>query len=506
MRILWIDDEMELLKPFVYSLKKKGYDVETATNGPDGLALARTKDFDLVLLDEWMSGMDGLSVLKGLKEIAPNILVAMVTKSEEEGLMNEAYAKLADDFVIKPLSMPQLLSVFKRLLEKKRIVAGRLAQEYSGSFGFDLPQTWLSWTDYYQKLVRWGLLLTRFSDAGLKEVHEDRFQSANAGFVRYIEEVYPNWMKGRTAPVLSHQVFKEFIQPELGSRPVYFLLFDSMRLDQWFSIVPILQDQFRVDTKYYSSILPTATPYARNAIYAGLLPGEINRQYPQYWVSEPKGQNRYEKELLEAQLGRAGSKAKAIFIKVTRAQELESARELLLKGNADLYVLVINFLDFLIHSIKSVSLLDELVRDESTILGLTRLWFASSQVYDIMKVLANRDCRIVITSDHGFIKVRRPTLVYGGREISANLRYKHGAALRCDPKTAVVLNNPQEYMLPVDNVATRFIIAKEDFYFIYPTKPKEYESTYKHTLQHGGISLEEMILPIGFLRSKTQSP
>ncbi len=502
MRILWIDDEMELLKPFVYSLKKKGYEVETATNGPDGLTLARTKDFDLVLLDEWMSGMDGLAVLKGLKAIDPNILVAMVTKSEEEGLMNEAYAKLVDDFVIKPLSQTQLLSVLKRLLEKKKIVAERLAQEYSQSFGYDLPRTWSEWTTLYQNLVRWSLLLTRFGDEGLKEIHEDRFQSATASFVRFIEEEYPRWMKGRHAPIMSHQFFKEYVQPELGTRPVYFLLFDSMRLDQWFSLMPIIQEQFRVDTKYYCSILPSATPYARNAIYAGLVPSEISRQYPHYWVSEPKGQNRYEKELLEEQLKRAGSRAKSVFIKITRAQELASAQELLLKGNADLYVLVINFLDFLIHSVKSVTLLDELVRDESTIVGLTRLWFSSSLVYELLRILANRNCRIIITSDHGFIRVRRPTLVYGGREISANLRYKHGGALRCDTKTAVVLNNPNEYMLPVENVTTRFIIAKEDFYFIYPTKPKEYEATYKHTFQHGGISLEEMILPVGFLRSR----
>lgn len=502
MRILWIDDEMELLKPFVYSLKKKGYEVETATNGPDGLTLARTKDFDLVLLDEWMSGMDGLSVLKGLKEIDPNILVAMVTKSEEEGLMNDAYAKLVDDFVVKPLSQSQLLSVLKRLLEKKQIVAERLAQEYSQGFGFDEPRTWSEWTGLYQNLVRWSLLLTRFGDEGLKEVHEDRFQSATAGFTRYVEEVYPEWMRGHSAPVLSNQFFKEFVLPELGSRPVYLLLFDSMRLDQWFSILPIIQEQFWVDTKYYCSILPSATPYARNAIYAGLLPAEINQRYPHYWVSEPKGQNRFEKELLEEQLKRSGVRAKTIFVKITRAGELASAREPFLKGSADLYVLVINFLDFLIHSVKSVALLEEMVRDETTILGLTRLWFSSSPVNKLLQSLATRNCRIIITSDHGFIRVRRPTFVYGGREISANLRYKHGGALRCDPKTAVVLNNPKEFMLPVENIATRFIIAKEDFYFIYPTKPKEYEITYKHTFQHGGISLEEMVLPVGFLRSK----
>lgn len=505
-RILWIDDEIEHLKPFVYSLKKNGYEVETATNGPDGLALARAKDFDLVLLDVWMSGMDGLAVLRGLKEFAPNILVAMVTKSEEEGLMNEAYATLVDDFVIKPLGMPQLLSVLKRLLEKKKIVSGRLAEEYSRSFGYEPPGTWNEWTRYYRNLVRWSLLLGKFGDEGLEEVHEDRFQSATAEFARFIEEVYPGWLAGRKAPILSHQFFPEYVKPLLGQRPVYFFLFDSMRLDQWFSLLPIIQEQFRVETKYYSSILPTATPYARNAIYAGLLPADIARRYPPYWVNEAKGQNRYEKELFEEQLKRAGLRLKTVFVKAARAAELDAARETLVRGTADLYVVVINFLDFLIHSIKSVSLIDELVRNEKTILGLTRLWFSTSQIHDLLSILANRDCRIVITSDHGFIRVRRPTVVYGGREISANLRYKHDGALRCDPKTAVVLNQPGDFFLPTDNVATRFIIAKEDFYFIYPTKPREYENTYKNTFQHGGISLEEMILPAGILQPKSYAP
>lgn len=505
MRILWIDDEIELLRPYVYSLKEKGYEVETATNGPDGLELVRTKDFDLVLLDEIMSGMDGLAVLKRLKEIDPHILVAMVTKSEEEALMNEAYAKLVDDFVVKPFTPIQITAVLKRLLEKKRIISDHIAQDYATTIAqtqtFDF--NYQDWINYYVESVRWSNLLQRFGDEAIQESYDLIRRDNNLVFSRYITDVYRNWLKVKNPPILSNKFFENFVFPRLNRKPHYLFIFDSMRLDQWFILVPLLKEFFEIETKYFYSILPTATPYSRNAIFSGLLPLEIFKKYPQYWVFDETGQNRFETELLQYQLARHNYQGKVAFLKTAHNEDIATNATAFLARENQLSILVINFLDLLIHSVKTSKLLDEIVTSEYSLLGLTRLWFTNSEIYRILKELGRRDCEITISSDHGFIKVSHPLIIYGGREISANLRYKYGGALRSDERNAILLSNPEEFMLPAEHLGTRFAIAKSDYYFIYPTKPKEYEKTYKYTYQHGGVSLEEMILPVGILKPKS---
>lgn len=504
MRILWIDDEIDLLKPYVYSLQQKGYEVETATNGPDGLALLKTKEFDLVLLDEIMSGMDGLTVLKRLKEFDPHILVAMVTKSEEEALMNEAYAKLVDDFVVKPFTPIQITAVLKRLLEKKKIISSRIAQDYATS----LAQTqtyhfnYTDWINHYVSLVRWANLLQRFGDNALKESFEQTRRENNIAFSRYITEVYSDWLKKENGPVLSHKFFAHFILPRLSLKPHFLLLFDSMRLDQWFALVPILREFFEVETKYFYSILPTATPYARNAMFSGLLPLEIFQKHPELWVFDETGQNRFEAELLQNLLARYKFQGRSVFLKASENEDIVLNGPAFLARENQFSVLVVNFLDLLIHSIKTNRMLEEIVTNEHSLLGLTRLWFTGSAIFSLLKELSRRDCEITVSSDHGFIKVNHPLIIYGGREISTNLRYKYGGALRTDERNAILLANPEDFMLPAEHIGTKFAIAKSDFYFIYPTKPKEYERTYKYTYQHGGVSLEEMILPVGILKPK----
>jgi DNA-binding response OmpR family regulator len=503
MRLLWIDDEIDLLRPFVYGLKEKGYQVDTATNGPDGLELARLKDYDLVLLDEIMTGMDGLETLRHIKEHDPNLLVAMVTKSGEEELLNEAYGKLADDFVVKPFTPVQLLAVLKRLLDKKSLVQDRIAQEYVAAWSeLNPPDSLAQWMNRYRFHIRWTGLLRRYGDEALREVQEQRRLNDNAEFAEYVIDRYPGWLKSREGPVLSHRFFEKFVQPRLGNVPVYLVIFDSMRYDQWQALEPVLQEHFEVETQTYLSLLPSATPYARNALLSGLLPLEIVRTYPQFWVHDETGQNRFEKELLERHLERLRWPGRMQFAKTARNEEIDELRRSFLQRGAQLYVLIVNFLDLLIHSLKNQRMLDEIVTDEYTLIDLTRLWFTNSSVFELLKQLARQDCRVILTTDHGFVRVRHPTIIHGGREISQNLRYKHGGALRIEGKGALVLEAPETYMLPTEYSSERYAIAKSDHYFVYPTKPKEYERTYKFTYQHGGISMEEMILPVGTMRPR----
>jgi CheY-like chemotaxis protein len=491
-----------MFRPFVYALKDKGYEVETATNGPDGVELAKAHDFDLVLLDEIMTGMDGLEVLRRLKQLDPNLLVAMVTKSDQEALINEAFGKLVDDFVIKPFTPAQLLAVIKRLLEKKQLVSARIAQEYMAAMNqqHDL-NSWHGWVNYYRLLGNWQRLLGRYSDAGLQDVEMDRRRDADGEFNRFVEDEYVSWLAGK-GPILSHQVVEHYVRPHWAGPNTYLLVLDSMRADQWDAIVPLLADYFNIDSGYYCSILPTATPYSRNAIFSGLLPLEIQRRYPKYWVTEDSGQNRFEPELLDEQLRRMRFDGRHAYLKISHGDELQNARAALLDKNVRFAAIVINFLDLLIHSIKTTRLLDEIIPDDAALVGMTRVWFSSSPVFEFMKTLARRECTVIVTSDHGFLRVKRPTLIYGSREISANLRYKHGAAIRVEGRDAILLNNPETFMLPSDHLGTKFAIAKNDYYFIYPTKPREYEKAYKYTFQHGGISLEEMVVPIATLKPR----
>ena len=502
MKILWIDDEIDMFRPFVYALKDKGYEVETATNGPDGIELVKARDFDLVLLDEIMTGMDGLEVLRRLKQLDPSLLVAMVTKSDQEALINEAFGKLVDDFVIKPFTPVQLLAVIKRLLEKKQLVSSRIAQEYMAAMNqqHDLD-SWEGWVEYYRLLGNWQRLLGRYADAGLQDVEMDRRRDADGGFNRFIEGEYQRWLAGN-GPILSHHVVERFVRPHWSGPNTYLVVLDSMRADQWDAIVPLLADYFDISSDYYCSILPTATPYSRNAIFSGLLPLDIQRRYPKYWVSEDTGQNRFESELLAEQLRRMRFDGRHAYLKISHGDELQNAQAALLDKNVRFAAVVINFLDLLIHSIKTTRLLDEIIPDDAALVGMTRVWFSSSPVFEFLKTLARRDCTVIVTSDHGFIRVKRPTLIYGSREISANLRYKHGAAIRVEGRDAILLDNPETFMLPSDHLGTKFAIAKNDYYFIYPTKPREYEKAYKYTFQHGGISLEEMVVPIATLKPR----
>ncbi len=511
-KLLWIDDEVDFLRPYVYFLQEKGYEVQTASNGPDGIQLIKSQNFDLVLLDEMMVGMDGLTVLQRLKEIDPNILVAMVTKCQEEEIMNQAFAQLVDDFIVKPFTPVQILAALKRLVEKKAIITERVKREF-GKIFISRAQinSFEDWVNHYKNIIRWQNLIYRFGDEVLLQSFQDEKRESNRQFVDYVVNNYRFWLTEKNkGPILSHQFLRHFVMPKLKEKPVFLFIFDSMRMEQWLACVPFLKEFFDIHEEYYCSLLPSATPYARNAIFAGMLPLEIYRRCKSDWVFDDTAQNRFEPSLLQKFLQSYTYNNKVLYLKTSSNEDIENSQDTLLqiqptkdsRGYYPLATVILNFLDLLIHATKSARLLEELIPNDQSLLNITRLWFANSSILTLLKKLRNRDCHLIITSDHGFIKVERPTIITGGREISPNLRYKYGGALKVDPKTAIILNQPEEYMLPAEHLGVRFVIAKSDYYFIYSTKPKEYERTYKNSYQHGGVSMEEMILPVAYLTSQ----
>lgn len=416
--------------------------------------------------------------------------------------MEKAYTDWVDDYILKPFSFNQILSVLNRTLKRRELIQKGIVEQYAVEMrNLELPTTSRGWANYYEKQVAWDLKMLEISDQSLKEIHDTKKAEANGAFNKYIEKNYRSLLD--EGPIFSHQFFETVVLPYLREGPIYLFILDSLRLDQYFKIQPYLRDYYEVSTDYYYSILPSATPYSRNALMSGMLPLNILKEFPQYWTFEEKGQNRFEKELLLEQLRRLGQGKKEVqFHKVVSLNDISRSINQIMSKEADIVVYIVNFLDILIHSIPGRENMKGLLNDERIFLNLLGFWFPTSPLFELLKRLSQKKRRIILTTDHGFIRVKRPVLVYGGREISSNLRYKYGPALRSDRRGAVVLDNPSDFMLPSESVSVRFLIAREDYYFIYPTKPSEYEQEFKYTLQHGGISMEEMIIPFGVLKAR----
>jgi CheY-like chemotaxis protein len=472
--ILWVDDEIDLLKSHIIFLEGKGYRVTEASNGDDAVALVGSKSFDLVLLDEMMPGKDGLTTLEEIKEKNPHLPVIMVTKSEEENLMDQAIGKKIDDYLTKPVNPSQILSAAKKILETRKIRADRLAQDYaqtsakirSALFG---ALGWQDWIDIHRTLSEWDLEIDSFGDSDLRQTHQGQRSECNIEFSKYIESAYLRWLTQKDAPPLSVDVTKKYLFPLLSQKKrTVFVVMDCMRLDQWMTIEPILDDYFHIRRDYYYSILPTATPYSRNAIFSGLFPFDLARKYPELWKAgtrDDSSRNRYEHQLLDDQLKKIGIRIKSDtrYVKVLDAKEGESlAKKISSYKNSPLH----------------------------------------SSLFKILQYLSTQDCTVILTSDHGSVWGTRGTEARGKKDTSTNLRYKYGDNLNCNPKEALLIKDPLEYKLPSYGIATTYIIAKEDYYFVYPTKYTEYEKEYKNSFQHGGISLEEMILPVVIMNPK----
>lgn len=510
--ILWVDDEIDLLKAHIIFLEERGYKVETAANGDDAIEKVKNSHFDLVLLDEMMPGRDGLSTLVELKEIKPNLPVVMATKSEEERLMEQAIGQKIDDYLTKPVNPSQVLSVVKRILDKKRIMESHITQEVVTEFNrvnaqLMGPLSWQDWIDIHTRMSAIELELENFRDMGLHQSHQDLKRQCNAEFANFVFKNYLNWIKG-DGPPLSVDIVKKYVAPNLKDKKMtVFIVVDCMRYDQWLIIEPVLAEYFNIRRECYYSILPTATPFSRNAIFSGEYPDKVANLFPDAWKQNTQeyGRNRNEHQLLDRQLKLLGIELKGDtkYVKVLDFEEGKNlAKKIKTYSGTPLLSVVFNFIDILVHGRSESEILQEIAPNEAAFRSLMKSWFIHSHLFELLKNLSTWDCSIVITTDHGSVLGTRGAIVYGKKETSSNLRYKYGDNLNCDPKQTFLIKNPKEFRLPVWGLATTYVIAREDYYFVYPTNYSEYRRQYQNSFQHGGISLDEMILPIITLEPK----
>jgi CheY-like chemotaxis protein len=512
-KILWADDEIELLRPHILFLEEKGYRVTPVSNGDDALACTAREHFDAVLLDETMPGRGGLETLEAMKERDPGLPVVLVTKNEAESLMDEAIGRRISDYLLKPVRPMQIFLALKRVLDSDRLHETRLARDYVAELAKARAEAgtaadWRRWIEIHMRSAQWDVELDAAGDPGLRQAHADQRRELNVQFSQYVEGAYAGWVQpGATdRPALSVDVIERWVMPHLrAGKRVTFVVIDCMRLDQWLTVEPILRPYFDITLDHQISILPTATPYSRNAIFSGLFPDEIQKQFPEYWQEisgDEKSKNRYERQLLEKLLERHEvSTAPGLkYIKVSNADEASHVRRNVVTfQNIPLVAMVFNFLDMLTHGRSESDLLRELAPDESAFRSVMRSWFNHSALFEALRWLSKQDSVVIVTTDHGAVLSRRSSLVYGNRETSTNLRFKYGANLGCDARAAVHLKDPTRFRLPADSMNKHYIVAKEDFYFVYPTKFHEYEGRYRGSFQHGGISLDEMILPVATL-------
>ncbi len=518
-KILWADDEIDLLKPHILFLNEKGYDVEPVNNGDDALELITKNDYAVVLLDENMPGLSGLETLKRLKEKRNDLPVVMITKSEEEFLMEDAIGSQISDYLIKPVNPKQILHSLKKILDNKRLVSEKTNTVYQQEFRqistlLSDNLSWSNsagtgWTEIYKKLIYWELQLDKSGDESMMEVLKMQKAEANQLFCKFIESNYIGWLNGKTpnAPTFSHTLFKNKIVPLLeNEEPVFVVLIDNLRFDQWKVIQPIINEYFKTENEeVYCSILPTATQYARNAFFAGLMPSEIEKRFPKLWLNDEDegGKNMHEEEFLQEQLKRLGKNIKMSYNKIvnhTAGKKLAENMGNLTKNK--LNIIVYNFVDMLSHARTEMEVVRELADDEKAYRSITLSWFENSPLHDIIKHIASKKCKLIITTDHGTIKVGEPSKVVGDKNTNTNLRYKQGKSLDYVKKEVFEIRNPADAFLPKQHVSSAFIFAKEDRFFAYPNNFNYYANYYRHTFQHGGVSMEEMIIPFITLSAK----
>ncbi|MBQ8467301.1 MAG: bifunctional response regulator/alkaline phosphatase family protein [Prevotella sp.] len=520
-QLLWVDDEIELLRAHIIFLEKKGYEVTTVSNGTDAIDMCQEKSFDLVLLDEQMPGLSGLETLQRIKQIAPAMPVVMVTKSEEENIMEQAIGQKIADYLIKPVNPNQILLTLKKNIHRREIETEVTQSQYQQQFqqiAMEIMdcRSWQDWADVYRQLVHWELQLSS-TDSQMTEMLAMQKEEANIGFSKYIKKNYLDWIKrlsplsqggtgGESVPLLSPRIFPDRIFPLLNSGDkVFLVVLDNFRFDQWRVLSQEIGDLFDIDEDVYFSILPTATQYARNAIFSGLMPNKIAEMFPELWVDEDEeeGKNLNEGPLIGTQLERYRRKDTYSYHKINTSAEADKFMQQLRQlDKNNLNVVVFNFIDMLSHARTESRMVRELANNESAYRSITLSWFRHSVIADFFRWLAQTDYKVIVTTDHGSIRCTKPVKIVGDRNTNTNLRYKLGKNLGYDSKDLFVIKNPSEAQLPSPNLSTSYVFATGDSFFAYPNNYNYYVSYYKDTFQHGGISMEEMIIPLVTMSGK----
>lgn len=510
-RILWADDEMELLRPHLLFLERKGYDVVTATNGTDAVELCQQQQFDVILLDEMMPGITGLQALERIKLIQPTVPVVMVTKSEEENIMNEAVGRNIADYLIKPVNPNQILLSLKKLIHRKELVAETTQTAYQQHFQQLSMQMmdcccWNDWAALYRQLVDWELKLVS-ADPALADMLRMQKAEANLGFAKFVKRNYVDWMQHHDF-TMNHDVMQHHILPILKQgEKVFLVVFDNFRYDQWKAIETELTD-YDITEQLCCSILPTATQYARNALFAGMMPSEIKQRYPDWWTEEDaeESKNLNEPHLIQAFLDRVRRRDTFSYHKINTTDEAEQllaeADELLQRNS--LNVVVVNFIDMLSHARTESKMVRELAHDEAAYRSLTLSWFRHSAISQLLHRLSQTDCRVVLTTDHGSIRTDTPVKIIGDRNTNTNLRYKLGRNLACESRDVFTVKDPKSVFLPSPNISTSYVFATGNTFLAYPNNYNYYVAYYRNTFQHGGISMEEMIIPLVTLKGKNR--
>ncbi|AIM61768.1 T9SS response regulator signal transducer PorX [Cellulophaga lytica] len=509
--ILWVDDEIDLLKPHIIFLEKKNYQVITCQSGREALEELEDTKVDIVFLDENMPGISGLETLSEIKKTHTSLPVVMITKSEEELIMEEAIGSKIADYLIKPVNPNQILLSLKKSLDHSRLISEKTTSNYQQEFrkiamDLSMVNSYEEWVDLYKKLIHWELQLEEIEDSGMFEILESQKIEANNQFGKFIDKNYPNWFSSDNTPVLSHTLFKNLIKPELKDKSTLLVVVDNLRYDQWLAFESTVNSFYKKkkETPYFS-ILPTATQYARNAIFSGLTPLEMEKQHPNWWKNDTDegGKNLHEEDFLGAQLKRLGLDLKWEYHKISSLKQgKQLSQNYKTQKDNNLTVIVYNFVDMLSHAKTEMEVIKELASNDKAYRSLTVSWFKNSPLLEIIQQAQAMGQKLIITTDHGTINVKQPSKVVGDKDTSLNLRYKTGRSLSYDNKDVLSAKNPKDLQLPTINMSSSFIFAKNDLFFAYPNNYNHYVSYYRNTYQHGGVSLEEMIIPFVVLEPR----
>jgi CheY-like chemotaxis protein len=514
-KILWVDDEIESLHSQILFLENKGYEVSSLTNGFDAIDFVKDNLIDVVLIDETMPGITGLETLAKIKEINQQIPVVLITKNETENLMDDAIGSQITDYLIKPVNPNQVWLSLKKIIDNKRLVAEKTTTAYQQQFrnlfmALNSNPDYNEWMDIYKKLVYWELEMEKSDSPEMREVLQSQKHEANTEFFKFVSRNYASWIKGKSAkgPIMSHTLFQTKVFPNIEKGiPTFFILLDNLRFDQWKAIQPIFAESFRIieeDTFY--GILPTATQYSRNAIFAGMMPADIEKLYPNQWKNDDEegGKNLFEEDFFRSHLKRL--KKDNLKFSYTKVLNFQAGQDLVnnihnLFDN-DINIIVYNFVDMLSHARTEMEILKELASDEISYRSITTSWFEHSPLHQALKKIADKKVNVILATDHGSVRVKTPCKVIGDKQTTTNLRYKHGRNLNYEQKEVLAFRDPREIGLPVPTVNSSFIFAKEDGFLCYPNNYNYYVNYYRNTFQHGGVSLEEMIIPVIKMTSK----